>query len=118
VKDPIDVSLTRETIKVKATRFRLEGDVGYIRVTSFTEQATSGVLDAVEKIKKEAGTKLKGFVLDLRNNPGRPARPGDLHVRRLPRQGRDRLGQGAQGEDVQRWNAKPATSPAACRSWC
>jgi len=55
VKDPIDISLTRETIKVKATRFRLEGDVGYIRVTSFTEQSTSGVLDAVEKIKKEAG---------------------------------------------------------------
>jgi carboxyl-terminal processing protease len=51
VKDPIDLTLTRETIKVKAVRFRLEGDVGYIRVTSFTEQATSGVLDAVEKIK-------------------------------------------------------------------
>ena len=43
VKDPIDLTLTRETIKVKAVRFRLEGDVGYIRVTSFTEQATSGV---------------------------------------------------------------------------
>ena len=70
VKDPIDVTLTRETIKVKAVKFRLEGDVGYIRVTSFTEQATSGVLDAVEKIKKEAGPKLKGYVLDLRNNPG------------------------------------------------
>ena len=47
VKDPIDLSLTRETIKVKATRFRLEGDVGYIRVTQFTEQSTSGVLDAI-----------------------------------------------------------------------
>src|SRR3954470_18970980 len=46
VKDPVDLSLTRETIKVKAVRFRLEGDVGYIRVTSFTEQSTSGVIDA------------------------------------------------------------------------
>src|SRR5471030_3450032 len=63
-KDPFDVSLTRESIKVKATRYRLEGDVGYIRVTSFTEQSTSSLLDAVEKIKKEEGNKLKGYVLD------------------------------------------------------
>ena len=60
-KDPFDVSLTRETIKVKSVRYRLEGgDIGYIRVTSFTEQSTAGVLDAVEKLKKEAGNKLKG----------------------------------------------------------
>ena len=58
-KEPFDLTLTRETIKVKSVRFRLEGDVGYIRVTSFTEQSTSGVLDAIEKIKKEAGNKLK-----------------------------------------------------------
>src|SRR6478752_1218284 len=45
-------------------------EIGYIRVTSFTEQTTSGVLDAVEKLKKEAGGKLKGYILDLRNNPG------------------------------------------------
>ncbi len=68
-KDPFDVSLTRETIKVKPVKFRLEGgDIGYIRVTSFTEQTTPGVLDAVEKLKKEAGNKLKGYIIDLRNN--------------------------------------------------
>src|SRR5690349_8867792 len=55
-KDPFDLTLTRESIKVKSTRWHLEGgDVGYIRVTSFTEQSTSGVLDAVDHIKKEAG---------------------------------------------------------------
>src|SRR5260370_9264071 len=70
-KDPFDVSLTRETIKVKAVRYHLEGgDIGYIRVTSFTEHSTSGVLDAVEKLKKEAANKLKGYIPDLRNNPG------------------------------------------------
>ena len=70
-KDPFDVSLTREIIKVRSVRSRLEGgDIGYIRVTSFTEQTTSGVLDAIEKLKKEAGNKLKGYILDLRNNPG------------------------------------------------
>jgi len=40
-------------------------EIGYLRITSFTEQSTAGVQDAVEKIKKEAGNKLKGFVLDL-----------------------------------------------------
>ena len=70
-KDPFDVSLTRETIKVKPVKYRLEGDdIGYIRVTSFNEQTTPGVLDAVEKLKKEAGNKLKGYIIDLRNNPG------------------------------------------------
>src|SRR5262249_20223411 len=69
-KNPFDVTLTREVIKVRPTRWRMEGDVGYIRVASFTEQSTSGVIEAVEKIKNEAGTKLKGYILDLRNNPG------------------------------------------------
>ncbi|HEY4165346.1 MAG TPA: S41 family peptidase [Reyranella sp.] len=107
VKDPIDVSLTRETIKVKATRFRLEGDVGYIRVTSFTEQATSGVQDAVEKIKKEAGPKLKGYVLDLRNNPGGLLDQAISMVDAFLDKGEIVSVKARKAEDVQRWNAKP-----------
>jgi len=106
VKDPIDISLTRETIKVKATRFRLEGDVGYIRVTSFTEQSTSGVLDAVEKIKKEAGPKLKGFVLDLRNNPGGLLDQAISMVDAFLDKGEIVSVKARKAEDVQRWNAK------------
>jgi carboxyl-terminal processing protease len=107
VKDPIDLTLTRETIKVKATRFRLEGDVGYIRVTSFTEQATSGVLDAVEKIKKEAGPKLKGYVLDLRNNPGGLLDQAISMVDAFLDKGEIVSVKARKAEDVQRWNAKP-----------
>jgi len=107
VKDPIDVSLTRETIKVKAVKFRLEGDVGYIRVTSFTEQATSGVLDAVEKIKKEAGPKLKGYVLDLRNNPGGLLDQAISMVDAFLDKGEIVSVKARKAEDVQRWNAKP-----------
>jgi carboxyl-terminal processing protease len=107
VKDPIDVTLTRETIKVKAVRFRLEGDVGYIRVTSFTEQATSGVLDAVEKIKKEAGPKLKGYVLDLRNNPGGLLDQAISMVDAFLDKGEIVSVKARKAEDVQRWNAKP-----------
>jgi carboxyl-terminal processing protease len=106
VKDPIDVALTRETIKVKATRFRLEGDVGYIRVTSFTEQATSGVLDAVEKIKKEAGPKLKGFVLDLRNNPGGLLDQAISMSDAFLDKGEIVSVKARKSEDIQRWNAK------------
>src|SRR5882724_9597617 len=107
VKDPIDVTLTRETIKVKAVRYRLEGDVGYIRVTSFTEQATSGVLDAVEKIKKEAGPKLKGYVLDLRNNPGGLLDQAISMVDAFVDKGEIVSVKARKAEDVQRWNAKP-----------
>jgi len=106
VKDPIDLTLTRETIKVKATRFRLEGDVGYIRVTSFTEQATAGVVDAVEKIKKEAGTKLKGFVLDLRNNPGGLLDQAISMSDAFLDKGEIVSVKARKSEDVQRWNAK------------
>jgi carboxyl-terminal processing protease len=107
VKDPIDITLTRETIKVKATRYRLEGDVGYIRVTSFTEQATSGVTDAVEHIKKEAGPKLKGYVLDLRNNPGGLLDQAISMVDAFLDKGEIVSVKARKAEDVQRWNAKP-----------
>ena len=69
---PIDIELVREIIKVRAVRSRVEGgDVGYLRVTSFTEQTYDNLADAIAKITEEVGEdKLKGFVLDLRLNPG------------------------------------------------
>jgi len=107
-KDPFDVSLTRDTIKVKAVRYRLEGgDIGYIRVTSFTEQTTAGVLDAVEKLKKEAGNKLKGFVIDLRNNPGGLLDQAISMSDAFLDKGEIVSVKARKSEDVQRWNAKP-----------
>mgnify|MGYP003337781841 FL=1 len=105
-KEPFDLTLTRETIKVKSVRFRLEGDVGYIRVTSFTEQSTSGVLDAIEKIKKEAGNKLKGYVLDLRNNPGGLLDQAISMSDAFLEKGEIVSVKARKAEDVQRWNAK------------
>ncbi|MCF8478796.1 MAG: S41 family peptidase [Rhodospirillum sp.] len=69
-KEPFDVTLTRDVIKIRSVRSRLEGDVGYVRVTTFSEQTEAGLRDAMEKIKDELGDKLTGYVLDLRNNPG------------------------------------------------
>ncbi len=107
-KDPFDVSLTRETIKVKPVKYRLEGgDIGYIRVTSFTEQTTPGVLDAVEKLKKEAGNKLKGYIIDLRNNPGGLLDQAIAMSDAFLDKGEIVSVKARKNDEVQRWNAKP-----------
>ena len=68
---PIDIKITRAIIKVKAVKFRVEEDIGYIRVISFTEKTYSDLENAIEKIEAEVPEdKLKGFVVDLRLNPG------------------------------------------------
>ena len=67
-----DVEVVREVIKVAGVRSRVEKDVGYIRVSEFTRHVSRRVEDAVEIIRSKAGSDLKGFVLDLRNNPGGP----------------------------------------------
>ncbi len=70
-KEPFDVTLTRETIKIKPVRFRVEGDIGYVRITQFTEQTFENLKTAIDSLSKDIGKdKLKGFVIDLRNDPG------------------------------------------------
>jgi carboxyl-terminal processing protease len=72
VEKPFDVSITRDIIRVRSVRSHVEGDdIGYIRLTQFNEQTTDGLKKAIADIKtKVAKDKLKGYVLDLRNNPG------------------------------------------------
>ena len=68
---PLDITVVRDIIKVQAVRFRAENDVGYLRVISFTEQTFDDLQDGIKKLTEEIGEdKLKGFVLDLRLNPG------------------------------------------------
>ncbi|MEO5336565.1 MAG: S41 family peptidase [Magnetospirillum sp. WYHS-4] len=67
---PFDVTLIRAVIEVKAARWRLEGDVGYLRVTRFNAKLEETVSQAIDDIRAKAGGKLRGMVLDLRNNPG------------------------------------------------
>ncbi|HKD22597.1 MAG TPA: S41 family peptidase [Rhizomicrobium sp.] len=69
-KKPFDVALTRAVIQVDVDKFHREGDVGYIRLPGFNEQTTSGLEHAVKELKKQIGPGLKGYVIDLRNNPG------------------------------------------------
>ncbi len=68
---PIDIAITRDVIRVRSVRSNLNGDdVVYIRVTQFNEQTTEGVRKAINELSTQTGDKLKGFVIDLRNNPG------------------------------------------------
>ena len=69
-KKPFDVALTRAVIHVDAASWRRKGDVGYIRLPGFNEQTADGLEKAVTALKKEIGPGIKGYVLDLRNNPG------------------------------------------------
>lgn len=68
---PIKITIVRDVIKVKAVKFRVENDVGYLKVLSFTEKTSDDLQAAITAIKKDIpADKLKGFILDLRLNPG------------------------------------------------
>jgi len=70
-RDPFDVTLKRAVIKIQSVKSHLEGnDIGYIRISSFNDQADSGVKAAMKTLKQQSGGHLSGIVLDLRNNPG------------------------------------------------
>ena len=70
-KDEKDIKLVRDVIRIKSVRFREEGDIGYIRITQFNEQTYEGLKDAMTKITTDIpADKFKGYILDLRNNPG------------------------------------------------
>jgi carboxyl-terminal processing protease len=68
-QEPFEVTLTRARITIQSVKSRLEGDIGYVRITSFSEQSDAGLRNAVQKMREQKPN-LKGFVLDLRNNPG------------------------------------------------
>ena len=70
-EEPFDVSITRDTIKIRAVRARAEGEIGVLRITTFNEQTYSNLEDGIVKLKREIGEdKIKGYIVDLRNNPG------------------------------------------------
>ena len=71
IDKPVEVNLKREVIKVPSVKSHLEGDdVGYIRISSFTEQSDIGVRKALDELRSKSNHKLAGIVLDLRNDPG------------------------------------------------
>jgi len=106
-REPFDVTLTRSVIKIKSVRSRLEGKVGYIRISSFSEQTDTGVQEEIESLKKQANGQLQGIVLDLRNNPGGLLSQAVAVSDDFLDQGEIVSTRARKPEDAQRFNAKP-----------
>jgi carboxyl-terminal processing protease len=108
-KDPFEVKLTRDTIRIRPVRARKEGDdIGYIRITQFNEQTSEGLRREIDRLTGEIGAdKLKGFVVDLRNNPGglldQAITVSDAFLDR----GEIVSTRGRNADETQRFNAKP-----------
>jgi carboxyl-terminal processing protease len=69
-KDPFEIVIIRDVIKIRSVRHNIIKNIGYVRLTTFSDTTTSGLEKSVDEIKKELGKKFQGLILDLRNNPG------------------------------------------------
>ena len=106
-RDPFDVKLIRATIRIQSVRSHLEGDnIGYIRVTTFNEQTDTGLNNAMKSLKQQAGNKLIGLVLDLRNNPGGLLDQAVAVSDAFLEKGEIVSTRGRRSEDAQRYNAR------------
>jgi carboxyl-terminal processing protease len=108
VDDPFEVKVVRDVIHINPVKYNVEGDdVGYIRVTTFNEQTTANLQKAIEDLKKQLGPKLKGFIVDLRNNPGGLLDQAISVSDAFLDQGAIVLTRGRNLEETQRSNARP-----------
>ena len=69
-KAPFEVTVTRAVIRVQSVKYEVKEDIGYVRISSFNERTIDGVETAVRDLKREIGPQLRGYILDLRVNPG------------------------------------------------
>ena len=105
--DPFDLKMTRAVVKMIPVRHRVEGDVGYIRITGFNEQTQSSLEAAIKDLKAKLGPKLKGYVVDLRNNPGGLLDQAVSVSDTFLDKGEIVSTRTRRPEDTQRFNAKP-----------
>ncbi len=105
-KDAFDVTVTRDVVRIRSVRSRVEGKAGYIRVTTFNEQTMEGVESSMASLKAELGDDIIGLVLDLRRNPGglldQAVKVSDAFLDR----GEIVSTRGREVDDSQRFNAK------------
>jgi carboxyl-terminal processing protease len=107
-EDPFEVKVVRDVIHINPVKYSAEGeDVGYIRLTTFNEQTTANLQKAVEDLKKQLGPKLKGYIVDLRNNPGGLLDQAISVSDAFLDQGAIVLTRGRNLEETQRSNARP-----------
>jgi carboxyl-terminal processing protease len=106
---PIEVTIVRDIIRVKSVRWHPEGgDVGYIRITQFNEQTTDGLKQAINDLNAQLGAdKIKGYVVDLRNNPGGLLDQAISVSDTFLEKGEIVSTRGRNPEETQRFNARP-----------
>ncbi|MCP5088375.1 MAG: S41 family peptidase [Rhodobacteraceae bacterium] len=108
-EEPFDITIVRDTIKIKATRARVEGDSVVLRITSFTDQTYSNLESELAKKVDEAGglDQVNGFVVDLRNNPGGLLNQAILVSDAFLEEGEIVSTRGRNSQDSDRINATP-----------
>ena len=107
IDNAFDVTMTRDVIRIKPVKFQAEDDVGYVHVTSFNEQTTSELEKAISELKRTIGPKLKGYIIDLRNDPGGLLDQAISVSDSFLDQGAIVLTKGRNPEETQRANARP-----------
>ena len=107
-EEPFDVTIVRDTIKIRAVRSRVEGDVGVIRVTTFNEQTFENLEAGIKEVTEEIGAdKIKGYVIDLRNNSGGLLNQAIAVSDAFLEKGEIVSTRGRDPEDSERYNAQP-----------
>lgn len=108
VDEPFDVTITRDVIKIRAVRARVEGDVGVIRITTFNEQTFDNLEAGLKEVTAEIGEdKIKGYVIDLRNNPGGLLNQAISVSDAFLEKGEIVSTRGRNADDSERYNAQP-----------
>jgi carboxyl-terminal processing protease len=69
-EDPIDIKIVRDIIRINAVKSRLEGDIIYTKVSTFNEQTHANLVKQIDALKKQLAKPVRGYIIDLRNNPG------------------------------------------------
>ncbi len=106
-EEPLEVTLTRAIIKISPVRARLEGDIGYIRLTTFNEHTATAMREKIEDLKRQAQGKIRGYVLDLRNNPGGLLDQAVAVADAFLDRGEIVSTRGRRPDSIQRFNARP-----------
>ena len=106
-KRPMEVTLTRAVIRVESVKFERKNDVGYIRISSFSEKTDAGVKRAIADLKKQIGPGLiRGYVIDLRNDPGGLLDQAIAVTDNFITTGEVVSTRGRRADDTQRYNAR------------
>ncbi|WP_158813676.1 S41 family peptidase [Methylocapsa sp. S129] len=107
-KEIKEFKIVRDIIKVRSVRSHVEdGDIGYIRINQFDEQSFDGLKNAMDKFEDAPGGKLKGYILDLRNNPGGLLDQSIEIVNAFLDRGEIVSTRGRNVEQTQRYDARP-----------